>query len=93
MKKMKLKKIITKRGWFLQANHMIVGVTGNMEPSTGINQSRVPTLQHVVGVRKPASQIMQSISCTTKAKKSKSCQKQIRTKENKRAKSFRSNNK
>ena len=45
----------------VQADHMIVGVTGNMEPSTGINQSWVPALQHVVGVRKPASQSMQSV--------------------------------
>lgn len=40
---------------YKQANDMIVGVAGNMEPSTGIDKSRVPALEDVVGVRKPAS--------------------------------------
>lgn len=41
---------------------MIVGITGDMEPSAGINQRWVPALQHICGVLKPASQGMQSIS-------------------------------
>jgi hypothetical protein len=45
---------------------MVVGVAGDMKPGAGINQRRVPALQHVGGVRKPASQSMQSISWTQK---------------------------
>lgn len=41
---------------------MVIGVTGDMEPGAGIDQSRVPALQNIGGVREPASQSMQSIS-------------------------------
>jgi len=52
----------------LQENDVIVGVRGNKKPSTSINKIWVPALQHVVGVRKLASQSMQSVSYKTRKK-------------------------
>lgn len=51
----------------LQTNHMAVGVTSNMKPSTRINQCWVPALKHVVGVRKLAPHSMQSTPYTAKS--------------------------
>lgn len=42
----------------VQTNDMIVGVASDMKPGAGIDQGRVPALQHVCGVRQPASQRM-----------------------------------
>jgi len=52
----------------IQANDVIVGVAGNMKPSTSINEIWVPALKHVAGVRKPASQSMKSVSYKTRKK-------------------------
>lgn len=46
----------------LQANNMIVGVAGNMEPSTRVNKSRVPALKDVVGIRKSGSESMKCVT-------------------------------
>ena len=40
---------------------MVVGITGDMEPSAGVNQSWVPALQHICWIRQPPSQCIQSI--------------------------------
>lgn len=50
-KKRKYKGSKGKLNWKdLQSNYMIVGVTSDMEPSAGIDQSRVPALKHVVWI-------------------------------------------
>lgn len=41
---------------------MVIGITGNMEPGAGIDQSWVPTLKNIGGINEPTSQSMQSIS-------------------------------
>ena len=41
---------------------MVIGITGNMEPGAGIDQSWVPTLKYIGGINEPTSQSMQSIS-------------------------------
>uniref|UniRef100_A0A2P2KXQ0 Serine-threonine protein kinase plant-type n=1 Tax=Rhizophora mucronata TaxID=61149 RepID=A0A2P2KXQ0_RHIMU len=53
----------------IQTNHMIVDITGDMEPGAGIDKGWVPALQHICWIREPASQSMQSISCNTKWKR------------------------
>ncbi|KAK2974497.1 hypothetical protein RJ640_018662 [Escallonia rubra] len=40
------------------ANDMVVGVASNMEPGARIDESRVPALQDMVGIRESASQSM-----------------------------------
>lgn len=47
-----------KRERELQANNVVVGVAGNMEPSTGVNKSWVPALKNFVGIIKSGSQSM-----------------------------------
>lgn len=62
-RKDKIKKFNTrKKKRNLQTDHMVIGVAGNVEPGAGIDQSWVPALQNIGGVREPASQSMQSIS-------------------------------
>lgn len=60
----------TKKG-ILQANHVAVGITGDMEPGAGINQGRVPALQHICWIKEPASQSMQRVSWNQNQKEGK----------------------
>lgn len=41
---------------------MVIGITSNMEPGAGIDQSWVPALKNIGGIIESASQGMQSIS-------------------------------
>jgi len=41
---------------------VVIGVAGDTKPSTRIDESRVPALHNVVGIRKPSSKSRKSVS-------------------------------